>query len=132
MPKRIPNKKLTKQELDEIAFKKTKEFQSAFANEYHKRRIEYFARVLNLGKLPTNKIICGLLGVNDKIISVAKYREVHYGEKMSEKNKFVYRALKNLNPAIISFLLDDRNFDSKFRVKGEKRMLMREALQVCV
>lgn len=126
----MQKKTYTKQELDEIAFNKTKAFQEAFANEYHKRRIEYFARVFNLGKLPTNQTICKLLGINDKLISVTKYREVNYGERMSEKNKFVYRALKNLNPAIISFLLDDKNFDGKFRIKTEKRSLMREALQV--
>lgn len=121
-------KAITKKEIKEKNFVATKNAQEEFFGGYRKRRLEYYARVFNLGKLPADKKICELLGINDKLMSVIKYRDLHYGERISEKNKLAYRAMKNLNPAIIAFLLDDSNFDKKFRIKAEKRTLMREAL----
>lgn len=121
-------KELTKKEIKEKQFVAVKNAQEKFFGGYRKRRLEYYARVFNLGKLPADKKICELLGINDKLMSVVKYRDLHYGERISEKNKLAYRAMKNLNPAIISFLLDDSNFDKKFRIKADKRILMREAL----
>lgn len=111
----------------QIRLETTKDFQLGFDATMRKRRIEFFARVLSMKPL-NNTMACQLLGMHPKSLSAYSSLAKKAGGDVSVKTKFLYRAVKNLRPEIITFLLNDDNFNSSHQLKKNVRDSMVEAL----
>lgn len=111
----------------QIRLEGTKDLQLGFDASMRKRRINFFARVFSM-KPMSNSLACPLLGMHPKSLSAYNSLAKRSGGDMSVKTKFLYRAVKNLRPEIVSFILNDENFNSRHQLKKNIRDDMVEAL----
>lgn len=111
----------------QVRLETTKDFQLGFDATMRKRRIEFFARVFSMKPL-SNSMACPLLGMHPKSLSAYTSLAKKGGGGVSIKSKFLYRAVKNLRPEIVTFLLNDDNFNESHQLKKSVRDNMVEAL----